>query len=108
MQNLKDEGINVNINSDQINELVNNIFKGISKKDSDLNLNNFLKKYENEKRKTFHKFSDTRYDIDNYEMNDAIENYNNEGTKNNLLREYNSFIDKFNLSKKKSREKRKI
>ena len=32
-QNLKDEGINVNINNDQVNDLVNKIFKGISKRD---------------------------------------------------------------------------
>ena len=75
MQNLKDKGINFNINNNQINELVNEIFKGISEKDSGLNLNNFYKKYKNEKIKTFHKIYDTKHDIDNYEMNDDIEDY---------------------------------
>ena len=32
IQNLKDEGIDVNINNDQVNDLVNKIFKGISKR----------------------------------------------------------------------------
>ena len=34
MQNLKDEGIDVNINNDQVNDLVNKILKGIGKRDS--------------------------------------------------------------------------
>ena len=33
IQNLKDKGIDVNINNDQVNDLVNKIFKGISKRD---------------------------------------------------------------------------
>ena len=33
IQNLKDEGIDVSINNDQVNDLVNKIFKGISKRD---------------------------------------------------------------------------
>ena len=31
IQNLKDEGINVNINNDQVNDLVNKILKDINK-----------------------------------------------------------------------------
>ena len=84
----------------QINELVNKIFEKIDKKDSDLNLDNVFKKYENKEIKTVHKFSGEIYDIDNNEMNDAIKNYNNRGTKDNILKEYNSFINKFNLFKK--------
>ena len=34
IQNLKDEGIDVNINNDQVNDLVDKRFKGISKRDS--------------------------------------------------------------------------
>ena len=34
IQNLKDEDIDVNINNDQVNVLVNNILKGIGKRDS--------------------------------------------------------------------------
>ena len=34
IQNLKDEGNDVNINNDQVNDLVDKIFKGISKRDS--------------------------------------------------------------------------
>ena len=33
IQNLKDEGINVNIKNDQVNDLVNKILKGINKRD---------------------------------------------------------------------------
>ena len=35
-QNVKDKSINVNINNDQVNDLVNKILKGISKRDSTL------------------------------------------------------------------------
>ena len=63
IQNLKDEGINVNINNDQVNDLVNKILKGIGKKDSasedsdseilpSQNLESFFKKYKN-KHKNF-------------------------------------------------------
>ena len=34
IQNLRNEGISVNINNDQINDLVNNTFTGIGKRDS--------------------------------------------------------------------------
>ena len=34
IQNLKDEGIDVNINNDRVNDLVNKILKGIGKRDS--------------------------------------------------------------------------
>ena len=34
IQNLKDDGINININNNQVNDLVNKIFKSISKRDS--------------------------------------------------------------------------
>ena len=89
MQNLKDKGINVNINNDQINELVIEIFKGISEKGSGLNLNNFYKKYKNEKIKTFHKISETRHDVDNYEMNGDIEDYiERSSTKDEVLKKY--------------------
>ena len=71
IQNLKDEGIDVNINNYQVNDLVNKIFKGISKRDSasedsaseDLapqNLESFFKKYENKNIKTFYKDSGIR------------------------------------------------
>ena len=38
-------------------------------------------------------------------MNHAIENYNNGGTKNNLLKEYYSFINLFYLKKIKNFKK---
>ena len=59
IQNLKDAGINVNINNGQINDLVSKIFKGIGKRDStsedstpqsstpkNLNIKNFLLLYK--------------------------------------------------------------
>ena len=41
-------------------------------------------------------------------MNNAIENYNYKGTKDNLLKEYNSFIDKFDLFKKNKKGKHNL
>ena len=97
IQNLKDEGIDVNINNDQVNDLVDKIFKGISKRDSaskdlasedstsedsaseDLtpqNLKSFFKIYEKKLIKTFYKDSGTKYDIDIDEINNDIKDYN--------------------------------
>ena len=110
IQNLKDEGIDVNINNDQVNDLVNNILKGIGKKDSaseskdldpeDLplqNLKNFLKKYENESIKTFYKNFGKRYDIDMDEINNDIKDYiNGIIFEYDFSQKYNTFIDDFN------------
>ena len=77
IQNLKDEGNDVNINNDQVNDLVDKIFKGISKRDStpedstpedstpedstpedstpeDSDIKSFFKKYENKPIETFY------------------------------------------------------
>ena len=93
IQSLKDVGIDVNINNDQVNDLVNKIFKGISKRDSasedsvsesedldseDLspkNLESFFKKYENKHIKTFYKNFGKRCDIDTDEINNDIKDY---------------------------------
>ena len=69
IQNLKDEGINVNIKNDKVDDLVNKILKGIRKRDSDSedldsedsdsedltpqDLNSFSKKYEKKQNKNF-------------------------------------------------------
>ena len=92
IQNLKDEGIDVNINNDQVNDLVNKILKRIGKTDlatedsesedlgsEDLttqNLESFFKKYEEKNINTFYKDFGKRYDIDTYEINNDIKDYN--------------------------------
>ena len=92
IQNLKDEGIDVNINNDQVNDLVNKILKGIGKRDlatedsesedlgsEDLpsqNLESFFKKYEEKNINTFYKDFGKRYDVDTYEINNDIKDYN--------------------------------
>ena len=113
IQNLKDEGIDVNINNDQVNDSVNKIPKGISKRDSasedsdsedskpeDLpsqNLERFFKKYKNKNIKTFYKNFGKKYDIDTYEINNDIRDYNDEIiSKYDFSQKYNTFIDNFN------------
>ena len=108
IQNLKDECIDVNINNDQVNDLVDKIFKGIGKKDSTLkdsasedsdsedstsrdlapqNLKFFLKKYENKHTKTFY----------TAEINKNIEDYIKGAIfKYDFSQKYNTFINKFN------------
>ena len=82
IQNLKDKGIDVNINNDQVNDLVYKILKGIGKIDStpqdstpqDLSLKSFLSKYE-ELIETFYS-SDIfgKRKIDTKEINNALAN----------------------------------
>ena len=117
IQNLKDEGTDVNINNDQVNDLVNKIFKRIDKRDSgpedsdseelpSQNLESFFKKYENKNIKTFYKNFGKKYDIDTYEINNDIKDYNEEIiSKYNFSQEYNTFIDNFNEFEK-TQEKR--
>ena len=110
IQYLKDVVIDVNINNDQVNDLVNKIFKGISKKDSESeledldseylysqNLESFFKKYKDKNIKTFYKNFGKRYDIDTYEINNDIKDYNDETiSKYDFSQKYNTFIDNFN------------
>ena len=122
IQNLKDEGIDVNINNDQVNDLVNKIFKGISKRYSasedstskvstsedsasqdsasqDLtpqDLKRFFKKYE-KNINTFYKDSGIRYNIDTTEINDDIKDYISGAIfKYDFSQKYIIFINKFN------------
>ena len=107
IQNLKDEGTDVNINNDQVNDLVNKILKRIDKRDSgpedsdsedlpSLNLESFFKKYENKNIKTFYKNFGKKYDIDTYEINNDIKDYNEEIiSKYNFSQKHNTFIDNF-------------
>ena len=117
IQNLKDEGTDVNINNDQVNDLVNKILKRIDKRDSgpkdsdsedlpSLNLESFFKKYENKNIKTFYKNFGKKYDIDTYEINNDIKDYNEEIiSKYNFSQKHNTFIDNFNEFEK-TQEKR--
>ena len=107
-QNLKDEGIDVNINNDQVNDLVNKILKGIDKRNSDSedsdsenlpsqNLESFFKKYKNKNIKTFYKNFGKKYNINPYEINNDIKDYNGEIiSKYDFSQKYNNFIDNFN------------
>ena len=113
IQNLKDEGIDVNINNDQVSDLVDKIFKDISKRDSTLedsasedsvskdlapqDLKSFFKKYKNKHIKTFYKDSGIRYDIDTDEINYYIKDYINGAIfKYDFSQKYNTFIKNFN------------
>ena len=121
IQNLKDEGIDVNINNDQVNDLVNKMLKGISKRDSgseseDLdweylhpqNLESFFKKYKDKNIKTFYKSFGKRYNIDMYEINNDIKDYNDETiSKYDFSQKYNTFIDNFNEFEKIQEKKNK-
>ena len=126
IQNLKDKGIDVNINNNQVNDFVNKILKGISKRDSgsedsaseseDLdseylfpqNLESFFKKYKDENIKTFYKNFGKRYDIDTYEINNDIKDYNDETiSKYDFSQKYNTFIDNFNEFEKIQEKKNK-
>ena len=115
IQNLKDEGIDVNINDDQVNDLIDKIFKSISKRDSALedltpedstsedsasedstsqDFKILLKKYE---KKTFYKDSGIRYDIDTVEINNDIKDYIKEMIfKYDFSHKCNTFINNFN------------
>ena len=118
IQNLKDEDTDVNIKNDQVNDLVDKIFKGIGKRDSapedsdsedlatedstsrDLspqNLKRFFKKYKNKDIKTFYKDSGIKYDIDTDEINNDIKDYNDKIiSKYYFSQKYNTFLNKFN------------
>ena len=128
IQNLKYEGIDVNINNNQVNDLLNKIFKGISKRDSiskdsisedsisedsdsedltpkNLNIKFFLVIYK-EPIITFYKDSGIKYDIDMKKINKALIKYNNKKiTGDKFLQIYNVFIndfDKFSKAIKKA------
>ena len=123
IQNLKYEGIDVNINNNQVNDLVNKIFKGIGKKDSTskdsisensdpedltpkkLNIKNFLLIYK-EPIITFYKDFGIKYDIDTKKVNKSLIKYDNKKiTGDKFLRIYNLFIndfDKFSKAIKKN------
>ena len=119
IQNLKEKDIDVNINNDQANDLVNKILKGIDKRDSDpedsdsedlpsQNLESFFKKYKNKNIKTFYKNFGKKYDIDTYEINNDIKDYNDEIiSKYDFSQKCNTFIDNFNEFEKIQDKKNK-
>ena len=123
IQNLKDEGVDVNINDYQVKYLLDEIFKGIEKRDLTLedsasedliledsasedsspqnlapqDLKSFFKKYEKENINTFYKDFGKRYDINTYEINNDIKDYI-DGIifKYDFTQKYNTFINEFN------------
>ena len=130
IQNLKDDSINVNINNDQVNDLVNKIFKGIDKKGStskdsfsedsfsedsfsedsfseDSDIKSFLKEYKDKTIKTYYT-SDIfgKNDINTEEISSAFTEYvNNEIKPNKFLQRYNVFIGDFNKFSKAMNKK---
>ena len=120
IQNLKDEGIDVNIINDHVNDLVNKILKGIGKGNSDpedsdsedlpsQNLESFFEKYKNKTIKTFYKNFGKKYNIDTYEINNGIKDYNDEIiSKYDFSQKYNTFIDDFNEFEKTQEKKIRV
>ena len=124
IQNLKDKGIDVNINNDQVNDLVYIIFKGIGKKDStledstpedltpkdlapkNLNIKNCLLIYK-EPIKTYY-ISDIfgNRNIDTKKNNEALINYiDGKITQDKFLQIYNVFINDFDKFSKVIKKK---
>ena len=119
IQNLKDEGIDVNINNDQVNHLVDKIFKGIGKRDSalkdsiprdstpkNLSIKNFLLIYK-ELIKTYYS-SDIfgNHNTDTKNINEALINYNDGTiTQDKFLQIYNVFINDFDKFSKVTKKK---
>ena len=90
IQNLKDEGIDVNINKDEVNDLVNKILNDINKRDlvsKDSDIKSFFKKYENKPIETCYSSDLFGSDkIDTKEINSALANYDSkEITKDEFL-----------------------
>ena len=133
IQNLRNEGIDVNVNNNQVNDLVNKIFKGISKRDStskdsisedsnsedsisedsdsedltpkNLNIKIFLLIYK-EPIITFYKDSGIKSDIDTKKINKALIKYNNKKiTGDEFLRIFNVFINDFDKFSKAIKKK---
>ena len=102
IQNLKDKGTDVNINNDQVNDLVDKIFKGIDEETSTskvfasqdsqdsqdlqdsqdpapevLDIKDFYEKYKNKTIRTSYKDSGTKYYIDMLDINNGINDFNN-------------------------------
>ena len=119
IQNLKDEGIDVNTNNDQVNDLVDKIFKGISKIDSapkdsiprdstskNLSIKKFLLIYK-EHIKTYNS-SDIfgKHNIDTKNINEGLINYNDGTiTQDKFLQIYNVFINDFDKFSKVIKKK---
>ena len=127
IQNLKDEDIDVNINNDQVNVLVNNILKGIGKRDSgsedsgpedlapeDSNRKKF--KMNTKKLLLIYKepiityyTSDVfdKYNINTKKINNGIINYiDRKISSEEFLKIYNVFISEFdNFSKAMNKKK---
>ena len=99
IQNLKDEGIDVTINNDQVNDLVDKIFKGIGKRDStpqDSDIKSFLLKYKEPIRTCYSSDIFGNHNIDMKEINSALANYDNKTiTGKFFLQIYNVFINDF-------------
>ena len=119
IQHLKDKGIGVNINNDQVNDLVDKIFKGIGKRDSNpedltpedlttknLNIKKFLLIYK-EPIKTYY-ISDifVNRNIDTKKINEALINYiDGKITQDKFLQIYNVFINDFDKFSKVIKKK---
>ena len=112
IQNLRNEGINVNINNVQINDLVNNTFTGIGKRDSTpqdsipqdsipqdstpkiLDIKNFLLIHKEPIKTRYSSDIFGNHNIDTKEINKALINYVDKTiTPDEFLQMYDVFIN---------------
>ena len=119
IQNLKDEGIDVIINNDQVNDLVDKIFKGIGKSDStpedsilrdstlkNLSIKNVLLIYKEPINTCYSSDIFGNCNIDTKNINEALINYNDGTiTQDKFLQIYNVFINDFDKFSKVIRKK---
>ena len=71
------------------------------------NLESFFKKYEEKNINTFYKDFGKRYDIDTYEINNDIKDYNDKIiAKYHFSQKYNAFINEFNKFERIQEKKR--
>ena len=92
IQNLKDQGFNVRIDEDQINDLIKRILDKKEKIDNeDTSFKNFLDKYDYNIKIIYKK---TKISTEN--MNEAINNYIHHNNLKDLINEYNSLSKDIN------------
>ena len=91
-QNLKDQGFNVRIDKDQINDLIKRILDQKEKIDNeDTSFKIFLDKCDHNIKSIYKK---TKISTEN--MNDTIDNYIYHNNLKDLIEEYNSFSKDIN------------
>ena len=103
MQSLKDAGTNLNISNDQVDDLVNKIFKKIDEKDlekysfsKDPDIKSFSEKYKNKTIKAYTSDGSNKINIDTEKINEEFFKYiNNEISQDEFLSIYTDYINNF-------------